>query len=196
MTESLDIDDLADRVMASGGHPTLVGIDGPSGSGKTTLAARLVERLDNVTAVGIDDFVSWPDFAGWWPRFDRECLTPLLDGCDAHYQGRDWEHDEYGTSLGPWMTAAAAAVIVIEGVTCTRKAVTDRLSYAIWVEAPYNVRLQRGINRDGEDHRQLWVEWMEKEAAFFADDGTKARADVRISTGNDLGHDGTLGVVL
>jgi uridine kinase len=157
-----NLNELAGRILAvSNRRPKLIGIDGPSGSGKSTLGARLVQRLGHATLVKIDDFVSWPDFAGWWPRFDRDCLTPLLDGCDARYQVCDWERDYFGTSLGPWKTTPAAPVVVMDGVTCTRSAVTNRLSYAIWVEAPYNVRLQRGIERDGPDKRQLWIDWME-----------------------------------
>lgn len=34
-------------------------------------------------------------FAGWWPRFDSQVLTPLLAGRDAVYQARDWS-DWYG----------------------------------------------------------------------------------------------------
>jgi len=47
----------------------IVGIDGPSGSGKSTLTRRLMDRT-GATLVEIDDFVSWTDFAGWWPRCD------------------------------------------------------------------------------------------------------------------------------
>lgn len=48
----------------------IVGIDGPSGSGKSTLAGKLAPLL-NAPVIPIDDFVSWNNFAGWWPRFNR-----------------------------------------------------------------------------------------------------------------------------
>src|SRR2546421_12659006 len=80
----------------------IIGVDGPSGSGKTTLARRLAGVLTEVTVVAIDDFVSWKDVARWWPRFDAQVLTPLLNGQDAHYQVRDWEGDELGSSLNGW----------------------------------------------------------------------------------------------
>ncbi|MEU4241107.1 hypothetical protein [Actinoplanes sp. NPDC026619] len=47
----------------------IVGIDGPSGAGKSSLARPLAEAL-KAPIIEIDDFVSWSDFAGWWPRFD------------------------------------------------------------------------------------------------------------------------------
>ncbi len=160
-------------------RPTIIGVDGPSGSGKSTLARRLAESAIS-TVVEVDDFVSWSDFAGWWPRFDEQVLTPLSLGKDAHYQVRDWAGDEFGSSRKGWKTARATPVVIIEGVTCTRRAAADRLAYRIWVEAPAKTRLRRGIERDGEDHRALWTAWMDQEAAFFAADGTRTLADLLV----------------
>ena len=174
----------------------LLGVDGPSGSGKSTLAARLAAR-SHAPMIEIDDFVSWPDFPGWWPRFERQVLTPLLSGSDAHYQVRDWANDEFGTSLNGWKTTAWAPLVILEGVTCTRLAAADRLAYRIWVEAPEDIRLHRGVERSGELHRQLWLDWMEEEQQFFADDGTRARADVRVNGHPRISHDqGTEVVIL
>ena len=131
----------------------------------------------------MDDFLAWTK-SNWWPRFEREVLEPLLAGIDARYQIRDWRNDKFGTSLGPWKTSPASDFIVMEGVGCTRQAVADRLSYAIWVEAPDELRLQRALKRDGiaQGHRQFWIDWMKDEAKAFAEDGTRARANIRIST--------------
>lgn len=93
----------------------IVGIDGPSGSGKTSLARQLVDQ-SAATLVEIDDFVSWTDFAGWWPRFNDQVLKPLLLGNDAHYQVRDWQHDPMGSSLNGWKTARWSPLIILEGV--------------------------------------------------------------------------------
>ena len=166
----------------------LIGVDGPSGSGKSTLAARLAAR-SSAPIVAVDDFVSWSDFAGWWPRFDRQVLTPLLSGADARYQVRDWANDEFGTSLDGWKAVAWAPLVILEGVTCTRLAAANRLAYTIWVEAPEDLRLQRGLGRDGTDHRQLWLTWMAEERDTFAADGTRARADLRVSGHPTVRHD-------
>jgi hypothetical protein len=172
----------------SGTGVRLVGVDGPSGSGKSVLAARLAARA-SAPVVEIDDFVSWSDFAGWWPRFDRQVLTPLVSGAEARYQVRDWANDELGTSLDGWKTLAWAPLVILEGVTCTRQAAANRLAYTIWVEAPEDLRLQRGLARDGAHHRQLWVTWMDEEREFFAADGTQARADLRVSGHPTVPHD-------
>ena len=159
----------------------VIGVDGPAGSGKTTLAGALAAEL-TASVVHVDNFVSWTDLEGWWPRFDREALTPLSRGQDARYQLRDWLHDEFGTSLRGWHTTRAAPVVIVEGVSSTRRAAADRLAYAIWVEADPAQRLARGLARDGYNSRELWLNWMAMEERFFAADGTRDRADLRIDT--------------
>ena len=100
---------------------------------------------------------------GWWPRFDNQVLQPLLQGEDAHYQVRDFENDPYGTSVGSWKTVPWSPLVIFDGVTCTRKAAADLLAYRIWVEAPEDARLARGLVRDYEEARHLWIRWMEDE---------------------------------
>lgn len=179
----------AARRAAPSGSTCIIGIDGPSGAGKSTLAQRLVSLAEQVTLVEVDDFVSWRDFSGWWPRFDAEVLSPLLAGKDARYQVRDWQNDEFGSSLNGWKTAPWAPLVVVEGVTCTRHEAADRLAYRIWVDAPPDVRLTRGLARDGEDHRMLWEAWMVEEQRFFSADDTPARADLRVSGHPTVPHD-------
>jgi energy-coupling factor transporter ATP-binding protein EcfA2 len=160
----------------------VVGIDGPSGSGKSHLARGLAEIM-RAPIIEIDDFVSWDDFAGWWPRFDAQVLAPLLNGQDAVFQARDWT-DWYGARLGEWKTQRWSPTVVFEGVTCTRRATVGRLSYAVWVEAPAPLRLARGLARDGSrvGAERLWQKWMAEEERFFAADGTRERADLVLDT--------------
>jgi uridine kinase len=162
----------------------LVGVDGPSGGGKSTLAAALAAEL-GAPIVEIDDFVSWDHFADWWPRFESQVLAPLLAGDDAVYQVRDWS-DWYGSSLGEWKTLPWQPIVVLEGVTCTRRAAAGRLACRVWVDAPPGVRLARGLARDTDGHpgaRELWERWMAEESEFFALDDTRARADFVVETG-------------
>jgi uridine kinase len=166
----------------------IIGVDGPQGSGKSTLAARISARI-GAPLVQIDDFVSWVDLVGWWPRLEAQVLIPLLSGRDGHYQVRDWESDEFGTSLAGWKTVEWSPVVVLEGLTCTRAAVADRLAYRIWVEAPDEVRLRRGLERDGDTHRDLWLDSMITERQFFIDDGTRSRADLRVNGNSEISHD-------
>jgi uridine kinase len=160
----------------------IIGVDGPSGSGKSVLAGRLSTMMA-APVVEIDDFVSWDCFAGWWPRFEEQVLSPLLAGRDAVYQARDW-NDWHGSSLGEWKTLPWSPTVVLEGVTCTRRETIGRLAYAVWVEAPAGLRLARGMTRDADfaGRDELWRRWMREEDAFFAADGTRARADVIVDT--------------
>ena len=173
----------------------IIGVDGPQGSGKSTLAARISARI-GAPLVQMDDFVSWVDLVGWWPRFEAQVVNPLLSGNDAHYQVRDWENDEFGTSLNGWKTVEWSPVVVLEGLTCTRAAIADRLAYRIWVEAPDEVRLRRGLERDGDTHRDLWLDSMTTERQFFTDDATRTRADLRVNGNPDISHDQESEVVL
>jgi uridine kinase len=186
----LRLDDVLAEVMERTADSGLriIGVDGPSGSGKSTLAARISARI-GAPLVQMDDFVSWVDLVGWWPRFEAQVLNPLLSGSDAHYQVRDWESDEFGTSLSGWKTVEWSPVVVFEGLTCTRSAIADRLAYRIWVEAPDEVRLRRGLERDGGTHRDLWLDSMNTESQFFTDDATRARADLRVNGNPDISHD-------
>jgi len=160
----------------------IVGVDGRSGSGKSFLASRLSTELA-APIIEIDDFVSWGCFAGWWPRFDAQVLTPLVAGRDATFQARDWS-DWYGSSLGAWKTQPWSPVIILEGVTCTRRETIGRITYAAWVEAPAHLRLARGLARDSahDGKEELWKRWMVEEDEFFAADETRERADIIVDT--------------
>jgi uridine kinase len=163
----------------------IVGVDGRSGSGKSFLASQL-SALMAAPIVEIDDFVSWDCFAGWWPRFDEQVLSPLLAGRDAIFQARDWT-DWYGSSLGEWKTQRWSPTVILEGVTCTRRETIGRITYAIWVEASAQIRLARGLARDTDfpGKEDLWRQWMREEDEFFAADRTRERADVIVDTSAD-----------
>jgi uridine kinase len=164
----------------------LIGVDGPSASGKSTLAAALAELLA-APVVQIDDFIVFCDLDSWWPRFDAQVLTPLLAGRDARYRVRDWAADWSGDALGGWKTTPWAPTVIVEGVSCTRRATVGRLAYAAWVEAPAQLRLARGVARDRDVDdldavRDIWRRQLAVEENFFAADGTRGRADIRIDT--------------
>lgn len=167
----------------------LVGVDGPSGSGKSTFGRALAASA-GAPVIEADDFVSWGDFSGWWPRFEEEVLDPLLNGRGAWYRVRDWARDEFGSSLRQEPKLVRwAPLVIIEGVTTTRRAVSDRLAYRVWVDAPREQRLRRGLTRDGEDHRDLWLRWQDAEDRFFSQDGTRIRADLVVDAADR--QDGT-----
>ena len=171
---------LAHQIMA---RPTvhavrLVGVDGAAGSGKSTFAAKLAVALSGAPIIPIDDFLAWDDLQAFWPRFEAQVLEPLFAGKDLRYQKRDWTHDWSGRGLGEWREVKFNPVVVLEGIGAARRQVSARLCHAIWIDAELELRMARGIARDGEQARGLWEGFMPGEAEFLAADGARARADL------------------
>ena len=163
------------------GPVRMVAVDGRSGAGKSTLSRALAAACGGVPIVRVDDFLYWRDIEGWWPRLEREALRPLLSGSAARFRVRDWATDPLGQGLGRWAEIAPADVVIVEGVTASRRAIAADLVMALWVEAPAADRLRRGIARGGEQRRPLWIEWMALEEDFFRRDGAPGRADYIVS---------------
>jgi len=158
------------------GAVRLVAVDGRAGAGKSTLARALVATC-GAPLIRVDDFLYWRDINGWWPRLEHEALRPLLGGSPARFRVRDWTGDETGQGLDGWKEVTPADIVVVEGVTSSRRAIADDLAMSFWVDTSTEERLRRGIARDGEEKRQLWIEWMALEDDFFDRDGAQARAD-------------------
>jgi chloramphenicol 3-O-phosphotransferase len=174
----------------------LVAIDGCGGAGKSTLARALAAVCGGVPVVRVDDFLSWHDLDRWWERLEREALWPVLAGRGARYRVRDWAQDPLGESLNGWIQISPAELVIVEGISCSRRAITHALTMALWVHAPRSERLRRGVARDGEERRSLWTEWMRAEDAFFAEDGASRRADHLVSGLPTVPHDPEREVVL
>lgn len=181
-----DLAGLADRVLAAPprlGVVRLVAVDGPAGSGKTTFAADLAGAIARrgavVEAVHLDDlYEGWSGLPGVWDRLNAWVLRPLADGGAARYRRYDWTAGKWDG----WVDLPAPDVLVVEGCGSAPRAVDGSAVLRVWVDAAADVRLARGVARDGEDHRDLWLAWMESEAAHFATEATRERADVRLAT--------------
>ncbi len=171
------------------GAVRLVAVDGRAGAGKSTLARALAAACGGVPVIRVDDFLYWRDIDGWWPRLEREVLRPLLAGSPARFRVRDWANDPLGHGLDGWVEVASADVVIVDGVTSSRRAVAADLAMSLWVEAPGGERLRRGIARDGEQRRPLWIEWMALEDEFFSRDGAAARADHVVCGRPSIPHD-------
>ena len=63
-------------------------------------------------------------------------------------------------------------------------------------EAPEATRLARGLARDGEHERHLWLDWMRQEQEFFTNDRTRERADLRVDSATSSGSNIDEGVVM
>lgn len=164
------------------GQVRLVCIDGPAGSGKTSFAARLVERFaaDPVRAVTVhldDLYEGWSGLEGTlWERLTAQVLEPLRAGAPGRYQRYDWVTGAFAD----WVDVPVPDVLVLEGCGAARRAAAPDAVLTVWVEAPAELRLARGLERDGEAMRDEWMAWTVRETAHFAREQTRARADVRL----------------
>lgn len=158
------------------GPVRLVCVDGPAGSGKSTLAGRLAEAVGGVV-VHLDDlYEGWSGLGGVWPRVEEQLLAPLAAGRPARYQRYDWDR----SAFAEWRDVPVPPVLVLEGCGSAPTAVDGRASLVVWVEAPSDVRLQRGLARDGEALRDEWLRWMDLEEQHFTAERTRERADVLV----------------
>jgi uridine kinase len=71
-------------------------------------------------------------------------------------------------------------VLIVEGCGSSPRSLDPWTSLRIWVEAPAALRVARGLARDGAGVEPQWRRWQATEAAEFAREGTRARADVRL----------------
>ena len=167
--------ELADDIRTRPGSVRIVGIDGCGGAGKTTFATRLSEALDGAPVIHTDDFASHEVPTEWWPRMLNDVIEPLLRGEPASYQPYDWVNRRLADAT---ITVQPADVILIEGVGATREAWRERLALRVWIDCPRDVRLARGLARDGEEFREFWQEWMKAEDAYVEDERPWLHADV------------------
>jgi uridine kinase len=178
----VSVHQIADRVVAS--QPRLAGtrlvcIDGPAGSGKTSLAAALARELaarvgDAVPVVHMDDL-----YEGWEQALDAvaerlrsQLLEPLSLGRPGGYRRYDWD----AGCFAEWHVVPPAAVVVIEGVGSAPRGVDPYVSLLVWIEAPADLRLARGVARDGETLRPQWERWMVHEREHAERERTRQRA--------------------
>ena len=173
----------------------LVGIDGGGGSGKSTLAGGLQRAADDVTVVEFDDFYLplaerqarvmrgdteiGGDFD--WRRVREQVLRPLSVDEPAEYQRYDWPSD----ALAEWHSVPVGEIVVVEGNYSTRQELFAFYDYTLWIAAPRDLRLERGVRRGGENTRERWLEeWLPEEDRYVAAEDPAKRVD-RVLDGGD-----------
>jgi uridine kinase len=154
---------------------TVIAVDGFGGAGKSTLTARLTALVPS-TVVHTDDFASWDNPLDWWPRLIEQVLSPLSRNEQARYQRYDWD----SRVLAEWHAIEPGGVVLLEGVSSSREKFRPFLSLSIWVDTPSEMRLQRGIARDGETMRGAWDSWMADEDEWAAREHPRSKADYLI----------------
>ena len=155
-----------------GGMKTcVVAVDGPGGAGKSSLARWLSRQLD-APVIHTDDFASWENPSDWWPDLITKALEPLAAGEPARFRPTSWGSEEREP-----VVVEPADFVILEGVTASRAAFRPYLAYSIWIETPRELRLERGLDRDGAEMRAHWERWMAAEDRYVEREGPAERAD-------------------
>jgi len=151
------------------GRPVLIAIDGPDASGKTTLRKELATVLRksgrDVLEASMDDFHHAREHRyrqgrtspqGFWEdSFDHEAfITKVLDplGPDGDrivtLRHHDLDTDALRENV-PSCQVGDEVTLLVDGLFLQHPALADRWDAVVWVEAPYSVRFDRMVERDG-----------------------------------------------
>ena len=123
--------------------PLVVAIDGYGASGKTTLAAEVAGELDAVVLHTDDHF--------------HEARATADPRPMAEYY--NW------SALRSQASAAAAELVLLEGVSSAAPALADVVTHSVFVETPEPIRLERLHARISDEE---WDEdWLAAERAYF-----------------------------
>jgi uridine kinase len=199
-TDTVSIDGLLDRVLAAParlGRTKLISVDGPAGSGKTTLAARLAARAEarglNVLVLHMDDlYDGWDGATRGFGLLRDHVLSRLAEGREGRYRRYDWNLGAYAERH---VVPVSVDLLIVEGVTAADRGAEPWPSLRIWIETSNDVRLDRGIDRDGEALRDRWLDWMRWERDHFAAENTRERADLIVDGNPEVAHDPALELV-
>jgi len=168
-----------DKARPRCGATKVVAVDGPSGAGKTDFAGALAVRLPDAHLLHMDDlYPGWDGLDQAVADLHDQVLAPLSRGEPAAYRRWDWEHDRYAG----WQGLPATNLLLVEGVGSGAARGAELEAVLIWIEADSDIRFRRGIERDGEPYLPHWQRWAAHEAALFALDGTRERADLIMDT--------------
>lgn len=175
------------------GAARLVCVDGPAGSGKSTLGEAVRAA---VAGRGTADLVHTDDLLDGWGGLDEAgrsleeaVLAPLREGRAGRYRRYDWHAERFAEEVA----VAPVDLLVVEGVGSWRAAYAPWVTTLVWVEAPQDLRLARGLARDGEALRPQWEAWLTAEAALFSREGTREHADLVVDGSGQAHHAGARG---
>ncbi len=175
-------EEVSARPAPAGMETRIVAVDGAGGAGKSTLAVHLAAALEACPIVHTDDFAGWDNPIDWWPALLEGVLEPLSRGEIARFTPTQWSPEARPEPV----EIAPGPFLVLEGVSASRQAFRPYLTYAIWIETSADVRLRRGLERDGEAALPQWKAWMAEEDAFRDRERPDLAADAVLDGARDL----------
>jgi uridine kinase len=185
-------------------HPVRVAVDGPDAAGKTVLADELGHALAgkgrSVIRASTDSFHR--------PREERyrrgplspegyyedsfdiagihdSLLAPLGPDGDLRYRTALFDHLEDRPVLRPLLEARRDAILIFDGVFLLRPELLPHWDYAVFVDARFDVTLQRALHRDvellgsaAEVERRSQRRYIPGQQLYYVRANPHARADV------------------
>lgn len=163
------------------GGITFIAVDGHGGSGKSTLAKILAEKL-NAQIIYTDDFAGWDNPLNWYPKIIEEIFEPITNGVETlSYQPASWWENHYPE---PVVNQPVTNIMILEGVSSSRKEFRNYISFSIFVDTPKEICLERGVERDlstGKNKKEItemWEKWFEEEDRYMQRDSPKENANL------------------
>ena len=167
----------------------IVGVDGPGGSGKSTIAKQIADAV-NATLIHSDHFYKTVDKRDDthashqivsdkfdWDLLQKKVFDVAIPGKKISYQPYSWEIE----GLLPHIQYVVGNVLVVEGIYALQDRFLDNYHVKIWVEVPEEIRLERGVKRDGEKMRDAWQHiWIPQDKRYFDVHRPDKKADIII----------------
>ena len=161
---------------------TLVCIDGPAGSGKTSLAEQISHHT-GAHVVHMDDlYAGWSGLLTSPARVQEQILRPMSAGRTGCHQRYDW----YAGQFSEWVRVPRSRLLVIEGCGSGSRVVDPYVGLLIWVGAPDELRVRRGLERDGAELEPQWRSFMADERILYARERTRERAHLHLDAWGEL----------
>ena len=193
-------------------HPTRVAIDGVDGVGKTTLADELVPLIQGagrqVIRASVDGFHNpeeqryrrGPSSAeGYfrdsfnYPDLRSKLLEPLGPGGSRRFRTAIFDYREDTSAQTPLRIATASDVLLFDGVFLLRPELKRCWDFAVWVEAPFEITVERAVKRDSREPAVTPIRvryerrYVPGQRLYLDECGPKEQADV-VFNNTDLSH--------
>jgi hypothetical protein len=123
-----------------------------------------------------DLYEGWHGLGDVGARVRDDIVGPLSHDEPGRYRRWDWFADAWAEEH----LVDPVSLLLIEGVGAGAREYADAITTLVWVEAPPDLRLARGVERDGEGMRAPWEAWQVSEEALFVAQRTHERADVLV----------------